>query len=159
MVPSQTDLIPPERMKYILVESAKVRLLNESRTLLCVNCWDYSEMICIKELPDKPECPKCGSANLGVLSENEDQLISLIEKKGRNLTKNEKRIREHAIRTAKLVSKYGKPAVVSLSGKKVKFSDVKDIFIEEKELTDHFFELVLKAERKALKRGFSLEKP
>src|SRR5208337_3751976 len=36
----KTDLIPPEKMKRILVESARVRILNESRTLACPTCLD-----------------------------------------------------------------------------------------------------------------------
>jgi len=149
----KTDLIPPERIKYILIESVKARLLNEVRTLLCVNCWDYSETVQVKALPNKPICPRCGSTNLGVLFEDEGQIFSLMEKKGKNLTKKEQRIRERAIKTAKLTSEYGKPAVVALSGRKLKLSDMQDI-VKEKTLTDHFFELVLEAERKALKRRF-----
>ena len=149
----KTDIIPPEKMKFILVESAKARLLNEIRTLLCVKCWDYYEIMPIKDLPDKPKCPRCKSTNLAVL-EDEDQTMSLIEKKGKNLTKKDRRIREKAIRIAELTAKYGKPAVVALSARKIKISDVKAIFKREKELGNHFFELILEAERNALKRRF-----
>jgi hypothetical protein len=107
----------------------------------------------IKDLPDKPTCPRCKSTNLAVL-EDEDQTMSLIEKKGKNLTKKERIIRESAIRIAKLTAKYGKPAVVALSARKIKISDVQDIFKKEKKLGNHFFELILEAERKALKRRF-----
>ena len=37
-VSMKTDLIPPERMKLILVESARARLLNEVRTFVCTKC-------------------------------------------------------------------------------------------------------------------------
>ncbi|MBM4401458.1 MAG: ATP-dependent helicase, partial [Crenarchaeota archaeon] len=49
-VSMKTDLIPPERMRAVLVESAKARLLNETGNFVCTNCWDYMEMIRIKDL-------------------------------------------------------------------------------------------------------------
>ncbi|MCK4435617.1 DEAD/DEAH box helicase, partial [Candidatus Bathyarchaeota archaeon] len=64
-VSMKTDIIPPERMQHILLESAKARLLNEVRTFICTKCWDYLEMIRINDMPDKPICPACGSSSLG----------------------------------------------------------------------------------------------
>ena len=150
----KTDLISPERMRLILIESAKARLLNEVRTFVCTNCWDYLEMIRIRDLPNKPECPKCGSTALGVLRQEEDEVGSLVEKKGERLTKIEQKWHRWALETAQLMSKHGKPAAVALSGKRLKPSDVDEILREERELTDHFFESVIEAEKKALKRRF-----
>jgi len=153
-VSMKTDLIPPERMKLILIESAKARLLNEVRVFVCTNCWDYLEMIRIKDLPDKPVCPKCGSPNLGVLRREEEQIRVLVEKKGEKLTKSEQKWRDQAVRTAELLAAYGKPAAVALAGRKLRVSDVEEIFWQEKKLTDRFFELIIEAERNALKRRF-----
>jgi ATP-dependent Lhr-like helicase len=153
-VSMKTDLIPPERMRRILIESAKVRLLNEVRVFICTNCWDYLEMIRIKDLPDKPTCPKCGSPSLGVLRREEEQIRVLVEKRGEKLTKSEQRLREQAIRTAELLATYGKPAAVALAGRKLRVSDAEEIFWQEKKLTDRFFELIIEAERNALKRRF-----
>ena len=153
-VSMKTDLIPPERMRLILIESAKARLLNEVRTLICINCWNYLEMIRIKDLPDNPKCPRCGSNTLGILEEEEENLLSLMEKRGEKLTKSEKKLMEKAVETAKLVEKYGKLAAVALAGRKLRVSDVKEILREESRLSDRFFELVIEAERKALQRRF-----
>ena len=49
-VSMKTDLIPPEQMRAVLVESAKARLLNETGNFVCTSCWDYMEMIRIKDL-------------------------------------------------------------------------------------------------------------
>lgn len=155
-VSMKTDLIPPEKMKRILVESAKARLLNEVRAFVCTNrdCGGYLEMIRIKDLPDKPACPKCGSPALGVLSSEEDQIWPIVEKKGEKLTKAEQKLWNQARETAKLVAKYGKPAAVALAGRRLKTADASDVLSEEGHLSDHFFELVMEAERKALKRRF-----
>jgi len=153
-VSMKTDLIPPERMKLILIESAKARLLDEARTFICTSCWDYVEIVRVKDLPDEPKCPQCGSKALGVLRKEEEEVRSLVDKKGEKLTKSEEKIKEQALETAKLMSKYGKLAAVALAGRKLKTSDIEKILSEEKALSDKFFELIIDAERNALKRRF-----
>jgi ATP-dependent Lhr-like helicase len=153
-VSMKTDLIPPERMKLILVESARARLLNEVRTFVCTKCWDYMDMIRLQDLPQKPVCPKCGSPSLGVLRIGEDTIQSLIDKQGEKLTQKEEKISRHATNTAKLVAKYGKPAAVALCGRNLKPQDVKELLQKESTLSDNFFEAVTEAERQSLKRKF-----
>ncbi len=153
-VSMKTDLIPSERMKLILVESAKARLLNEVRTFVCTQNWDYTEMIRLNDLPDKPTCPKCGSTALGVFSREEEQIRSLADKKGEKLTKNEQKWLEQARETAELVTRYGKSAAVALAGRRVRTSDALGVLRKEHVLSDRFFELVIDAERDALKRRF-----
>jgi ATP-dependent Lhr-like helicase len=153
-VSMKTDLIPPERMKLILVESARARLLNEVRTFVCTKCWDYLEMIRLNDLPEKPVCPKCGSPALGALRRDEDGVQSLVDKRGEKLTKSETKINRQAVRTAKLISKYGKPAAISLSGRNIHVSDAEEILKKENTLSNHFFELITEAEKKSLKRKF-----
>jgi ATP-dependent Lhr-like helicase len=153
-VSMKTDLIPPKRMRAVLVESAKARLLNETDTFVCTNCWDYLDMIRVKDLPDHPKCPRCGSLALGVLKVDEEKALPLVEKKGLKLAKVEERLRVYALETARLVAKYGKVAALALSARKVRASDVAGVLEKEPKLDDRFYELVLEAERKALSRRF-----
>ena len=153
-VSMKTDLIPPERMHAVLVESAKARLLNETSDFICTNCWSYSEMIRIADLPDNPKCPNCGSQALGLLKVEAEKAEMLIEKKAQKLNKDEERLREVAVETARLVEKYGKVAAVALSARKVRISDVSGVLEKEPTLSDNFYELVLDAERKALSKRF-----
>ena len=108
----------------------------------------------MKDLPEKPACPSCGSSSLGVLRKEEDEVQSLVDKTGEKLTKSEEKMKDRALKTARLVSGYGKPAAVALSGRELRVSDVEEILREEKTLSDRFFELVIEAERNALKRKF-----
>jgi ATP-dependent Lhr-like helicase len=153
-VSMKTDLIPPERMRAVLIESAKARLLNETNVFVCTNCWNYIEMIRAKDLPDKPKCPRCGSFAIGLLKVEEEKTVPIIEKKGEKLTKNEEKLRERAVETAQLISTYGKVAAVALSAKRVQPSDITSILEKEKKLSDKFYELVLEAERKAISKRF-----
>ena len=153
-VSMKTDLIPPERMRAVLIESTKARLLNETCTFLCTDCWNYLEMMRAKNLPDKPKCPRCGSRALGLLKVEEEKAFSLIEKKGGKLTKREEKLKKQALNTAKLIEKYGKAAAISLCARKVQPIDVQEVLEKEAELNDRFYELVLEAERKALSKRF-----
>ena len=153
-VSMKTDLIPPERMRAVLIESAKARLLNETNSLICTNCWNYIEMTQPKNLPDRPKCPRCGSTAIGVLKAEEERVLPLIEKKGGKLTKNEEKLHGQALETARLVDKYGKTAVVALSAKRVRPEDVGEALEKEPKLSDKFYELVLEAERRALSKRF-----
>jgi ATP-dependent Lhr-like helicase len=154
-VSMKTDLIPSERMKAILIESAKARLLNETRTFACTQNWDYTGMIRLNDLPDKPACPKCGSTRLSMFSREEEQIRSLVDKKGEKLTKGEQKLLEQALETAELISSYGKAAAVALAGRRVRTQDASQVLRKQPVLSDHFFELVIEAERDALKRRFA----
>jgi len=153
-VSMKTDLIPPERMRAVLIESAKARLLNETCDFICTNCWSYMEMIRAKDLPEKPKCPRCGSTAIGLLKVEEERMLPLIEKKGEKLTKNEEKLQKQAVQTARLIAKYGKAAAVALCARKIQTSDVSGVLEEEHKLSDRFYELVLEAERKAMSKRF-----
>ena len=153
-VSMKTDLIPPERMRAVLVESAKARLAQRDGHFICTNCWSYSEMIRIADLPDKPKCPNCGSQALGLLKVEVEKADPLVEKKAEKLTKDEERLPEVAVETARLVEKYGKPAAVALSARKVRDFGYPGVLEKEPTLSDNFYELVLEAERKALSKRF-----
>ena len=153
-VSMKTDLIPPERMRAVLVESAKARLLNETGNFVCTSCWDYLEMVRIKDLPDKPKCPRCGSHAIGLLKVDEEKALPLIEKKGKKLAVAEEKLHMQAVQTAQLIAKYGKVAAVALSARKVRSSDIAGVLEKEPKLSDRFYELVLEAERRALSKRF-----
>jgi ATP-dependent Lhr-like helicase len=150
----KTDLIPPERMRAVLVESARARLLNETSSFVCTNCWNYMEMMKTKDLPDKPKCPRCGSYAIGILRVEEEKALPIIEKKNEKLTKNEEKLHTQAVETAYLIEKYGKPAAVAFSARRMQPADVKAVLEKEPKLNDKFYELTLEAERKVMSKRF-----
>jgi ATP-dependent Lhr-like helicase len=111
-------------------------------------------MLQIKNLPEKPKCPRCGSQAIGLLKVEEEKVLPLIEKKGQKLTINEEKLKMQALQTAELTAKYGKAAAVALSARKVRPSDVAGVLEKEPKLGDKFYELILEAERKALSKRF-----
>ena len=153
-VSMKTDLIPPERMRAVLIESAKVRLLNETCTFVCTNCWSYVEMIRAKDLSDKPKCPRCGSSAIGLLKVEEEKVLPIIEKKGEKLTKGEEKLHKQALQTAQLIAKYGKVAALALCARRVQPSDVREVLEKQPKNSDEFYERILEVERKAMNKRF-----
>ncbi len=152
-VSMKTDLIPPEKMRAVLIAAAKARLLNETGNFICTSCWDYMETFRIKDLPDKPKCPRCGSYALGLLKVDEEKALPLIEKRA-HLAKEEEKLQLHAKQTAALIETYGKAAAVALSARRVYMTDITDVLSKEPSLSDKFYELVMDAERKSLSKRF-----
>ena len=150
----RTDLIPSDKMKRILVDSARARILNESRTLICTSCWDYAAIVRVRDSGDPVTCPKCGSKSVGAVSYDVDEVSSLMKRKGKALTKAEKRICDQAVESAAIVRRYGKSGVAVLAGRRLSTQDAKRILRKEKRVSERLFELIMDAERRALKRRF-----
>jgi ATP-dependent Lhr-like helicase len=150
----RTSLISPERLHHLTLESAKVRLLNEVRTFICTDCWDFIDMLPIKKLGETFFCPKCGSARIGVLDMSTQELQPLRNKRGKGLTGKEKEITAYVKQTADLMEKHGVHSAVVLAGKNIHFSDAETILSQSEGITDKLFNLIVDVEKKALARKF-----
>ncbi|MBS7642197.1 MAG: DEAD/DEAH box helicase [Candidatus Bathyarchaeia archaeon] len=144
----KTDIIPADKMRRIILESVKARLMNESRTLVCTECFKYIETVVLKLLSDV-RCPLCGSNRLVPLNMDENDAYKLVFK-----VKRDDRLYDELIRAGSIVSRYGLPAIYALSARGVNLDDVEAILEDEPRLTDRFFELIMDAERKALARRY-----
>lgn len=150
----KTDLIPPEKIKRILLESTKARILNEVKTFACPSCWQFVVMMKIGDLTKQLKCPKCGSRTMGILSLADEELRRLQEKKGRQLSGREKDIAERAMETGALYEKFGNIVAYILAGKRLDTADVENILHRERRISDRLFELIMEAEREALRERF-----
>ena len=111
-------------------------------------------MMRVKDLPDRPKCPKCGSFTIGLLKVEEEKALSMVEKESGKLTKSEGKLQDQALQTARLIEKYGKVAAVALCARRMQPSDVRAVLEKESKLNDRFYELVLEVERKAMSKRF-----
>jgi ATP-dependent Lhr-like helicase len=150
----KTDLIPPEKMKRILVESVRVRILNESRTLACPTCLGYARIQRVKDMPTDFSCPNCKTGKLGISSELPELVEKIGKKKGRNLSEREERVRDDLKASSALLQKYGKVAAYVLSGRRISPGEAKVVLRRTHRMSDHLFESVMDAERRVLRRRF-----
>jgi len=150
----QASLISPEKLKYISIESARARLLNEVKTFVCTQCWGFHQMAPIKDVPEAFACPRCGSYHMGVLDEAEETVARLCEKIGRRMTAAEEELMEEARETGALMAAHGRLAALVLAGKNLSRASIKEILAKEQQMGDQLLELVVEAERSALSRRF-----
>jgi len=115
----KADIIPTEKMNLILVGSAKARILNEVKTLVCTSCWKYVEMRRVKDIPAAVKCPECGSSLVAALGVADEDVRKVITKNGARLSEREKDLVSKAEDTAKLVDRYGRLAVYALAGRRI----------------------------------------
>ena len=150
----RADIVPPDKITRIIVESAKARILNETRTLACLTKRDHVETHRIKELPERIECPRCGSTELGIFDRNIDEVYQElgIEKPGAKRTG--ERWWERGKDASKLISMYGRRGAIVATAKRVDFTEAWDLLAETEGESEEFYERVVDAERNALKRGF-----
>lgn len=111
-------------------------------------------MMRVKDLPERPKCPKCGSFAIGLLKVEEEKAQIMVEKESEKLTKSEEKLHNQALQTAQLTEKYGKVAAVALCARRMQPSDARAVLEKESKLNDRFYELVLEAERKAMSKRF-----
>ncbi len=150
----KTELIPPERMKMIILEATKARLLNEARVFICTNCWNWYEVRRIMDLPSKIACPSCGSSKVGVLNVDENSAKRIISLKGRPRSRADERLVKDALATARLIERYGKVAAIVLAGRGLTHRDAEEILSKAHEFNDKLIHMIIDAERKALRRRF-----
>src|SRR5438132_4140923 len=150
----KTDIIPTEKLNQILIGSAKARILNEVKTLVCTNCWKYVEMRRVKEIPQIVKCPECESKLVAALGIADEDMRKVIMKNGARLSEREKDLVSKAEDTARLVDQYGRLAVYALAGRRVQPEAAGDILRRHRKPTNDFFEAIMEAEREALKERF-----
>jgi ATP-dependent Lhr-like helicase len=150
----KSDIVPPDKITRIIVESARARILNETRVLACLGRRDHMETFRIKELPKKIVCPRCGSTEMGVFDRNVDEVSNEMAKERPGRRREEKPWWERGKATAKLVSMYGRRGAIVAAAKRVDFTEAWDLLAETEGETNEFFERIVEGERNALKRRF-----
>jgi len=149
----KTDLIPPEKMKRILIESTKVRILSEARLLACATSLDFAQIITVKDMPDKFECPKC-HGDLGISADTPEVIEKIRKKRARVLSDSEERVIDKLESSSKLLKTHGKIVAYILAGRRLSAADAKSVLRRTHRLSDRLYELIMEQERKALRRRF-----
>jgi ATP-dependent Lhr-like helicase len=149
----KTDIVPPERLTRIIMESAKARIYNETRVLACLGKRDWLEERQTKDYPEKITCPLCGSTEIGVFDRGMEEVAEL-QSTTRRSKKEPPRWWQRGVDASKLVSMYGRRAAIVASAKYVDLTEAWDILAETVGEGDEFFERIVEAEREALRRRF-----
>jgi ATP-dependent Lhr-like helicase len=149
---SEGEVSTPERMKRVVLMAVRGRLLGEPWLAVCTECYEYYEQLAVKELPEEPKCPVCGSKLIGLTKHSREEVLGLIARKGKPINRKERRIMAELKRNAVLVSKYGRAAAIALSARGLTLKEITRILEEERGESMRLIELLIEAEKKALQK-------
>ena len=150
-----TELMAPE--KVILNNIDKLRMVIDTRPtrLMCMKCGEVSLQEKIRDLPDQPQCGKCGSGLLAPLYRSQDlehlRDALVRRREAKELTPEELKELSQARRKADLVLSYGKQAVRALQVKGVGAETASRILGKMHPEEDKFYMYLLKAKIQYLK--------
>ena len=152
---SEGEVATGEGMRRIVLMSVRSRLLNEPWFMVCTDCYEHYGNVLVKELPDKPLCPVCGSNRIGLTKHPQEEVLGLIARKGRPINRKERRILAELKRNAILLSKHGRAAALVLSARGLTLKEITQILRQEPNESMRLIELIIEAEKKALQRRFA----
>ncbi|MDI6810942.1 MAG: hypothetical protein QMD80_04605, partial [archaeon] len=148
------ELIPPERMHRVILNYVKARLLDESLTFVCTNCWQYTAVERINDVElEGMQCPDCESKRIGALKADEREVRRGIGK-SKGKSKKASKISSDATKSAELIATYGKAALLALAGKGLTIDDAREILKKENAVNTHLIELIIESEKEVLKHRF-----
>jgi ATP-dependent Lhr-like helicase len=110
------DVTSPENADAAVIKLLKNRIMNDRVLLFCVNCKKWKSMRQVERVPDRPECPLCGSRMVAALKPWEEDEIKVVRKRDKK-TSEEKRRTKRVFRNANLVLSYGKTAAIALASR------------------------------------------
>ncbi|MEM3786490.1 MAG: DEAD/DEAH box helicase [Nitrososphaeria archaeon] len=153
----RTEIVPPERLKHIIVQVVKARLLEEAFTVVCTECWNYIDNFRVKNLLYGISCPKCGSKKIGLSQEDEEKIKRLAYKMkvgALKPPKQLKRVYRKIVKTAQIIEKYGGIASFAIAEPTLTFKDVEEIMEKHKILSEELVNKIIEVSKRNLKRKF-----
>ena len=145
------EVMKPRMPAAEIFEAFKKRLLNTKVKLVCINCGEWTKILRVADAEDQPECPKCTSRLIAVLSRRQKDFSSIIKKqktiKKVKLTTEQSKELTSIRRTADLTIVYGKKALIALAGKGVGPQTATRILAKRHKEQDQLLKDILFAEK------------
>ncbi len=144
------EAVSSDGIERLVLMAVRARLMNETGVLICSECYQYFDKVTVKDVDERPSCPVCGSRKLGFLKNEVEDVYGLISRKGKPMSRKEKELLKEIERSSDLVEKYGKTALVALSGKGFTVNDAVKILEKEGSLTNRLIQHIIEEEKKKL---------
>jgi len=137
------ELIAPQRADHSILMALKNRMEEELMYLNCLNCraqWRQK----VKEAPKNIACERCGGKMVAALHSYNREAAKLLSK--RKLSEEDEAEVKRMYKTASLVSKHGKKALLCLAGRGVGPDTAARVLSGFHENEDEFLREILSAE-------------
>lgn len=152
----KTDLVPADRLRRIMIESGKARLLNEARVALCCDCFKYVENVRIKNFMNKTVCPNCGSNKIALLDADPNEVMQMASEilDRRKPSEKFKKLYKNALENCELISTYGIPAIMAIAARNLSKPSMIKIASTKISDIDFLVDVILKEEKESLKSRY-----
>ncbi len=150
------DLIQPQTPAAAITEAVRNRLLKERVKLVCMwpGCPGWESVRTVETLPEVISCPKCNGRLVAVTYYSDGGSLSKalrLKKLGKKLSKDDKRIFKRGLESAKVVSAYGKRAVICMAARGVGPRAALRILNRTYKSEGAFYEAILEEEKKYMR--------
>jgi len=153
----RTEIVPPERLRHIILQAVRARLMGEALTFTCASCWSYLETLRVKQVLGGLTCPVCGSRRVGFSREDEEKVRRLavrMRASGRppaGLRALHRRIAE----TAELFEERGGVVAFILAERMLRVSDAVSLLREHREVSDELVWRIVETVKEKMRRGLT----
>jgi ATP-dependent Lhr-like helicase len=150
------EIVSPERLRALLKQSTRARILDTFMVSVCTNCWNYVELKRVSELEGLDKCPVCAKEAIGLSTDSYENVFSLAMKarsrtdlRGKNL-----KLVEAVRKSAELRREYGHAMDSLMAGRGVRLADAAALASKMRKEGKDLTELIIEAEREALRRRY-----
>ena len=152
----KTEIIPPERLSKIIIETTKARLLSEVFTATCIECKKWVGLAKIDDLLESIQCPLCGSKRIGLVREDERIVKRLMQKNFDARSRRDERVVNAIFLTADLIEKYGWKALLAIASRISPLGRVKRFLEDLKDASEinEVVEEIVKEEKRCLRARY-----
>jgi ATP-dependent Lhr-like helicase len=139
------ELLSPQNADTSVIDTVKKRITEDRVLLLCCHCTEWTRTQEVGRVPDRPECPKCGSTRVAALNPWADEVVEAV--RAREKTPEQEKMTRRAYRAANMVQTHGKKAVIALAARGVGPHNAAQIINKHRESEDDFYRDIIEKER------------
>ena len=150
------EIVSPERLRALLRQSTRARILDTFMVAVCTNCWNYLELRRVGDLEGLVKCTFCGREAIGLSTDSYENVFSLAMKarsrtdiRGRNL-----KMVEGVKKSAEMRKEYGHGFDMLMAGRGVRVTDAMALAAKMKKEGMDVVDAVMDGEREALRRRY-----